>query len=125
MNKEVIGEAKKLIKELKHAREWNYECVKITGDSISDLLDYINQLEIDNKRLFHNEKVYKDKIKQLETNWNKLNEWLENTLENEKYCYLSENPEDRCRYDVFKEVLSKMQELERGEEYENKNCRDN
>lgn len=57
----------------------------------------------------------KDK-KQIETNWNELKKWLEDTLENEKYCHLAEKPEDRCRYNVFKEVLSKIQELERGKE---------
>lgn len=56
------------------------------------------------------------KVKQLETNRDVLKKWLEDTLGNEKYCYLAEKPEDRCRYNVFKEVLSKMQELERGKE---------
>ncbi|MEE3344658.1 MAG: hypothetical protein VZS44_11230, partial [Bacilli bacterium] len=51
--------------------------------------------------------LYKQ-IEQLQSNWNSLREWLEEYLENEKYSYMSDNPKDRCRYDVFNEVLDKM-----------------
>ena len=50
--------------------------------------------------------------KQLQSNWNSLREWLKATLTNEEFCYLAENAKDRCRYDVFNEVLDKMNELE-------------
>lgn len=37
--------------------------------------------------------------------------WLEQNIENEEYCYLSQNPSERCRKDVFEEVLSKYKEI--------------
>lgn len=56
------------------------------------------------------------KVNQLETNWSELKDWVITTIENNKYSYLSENLEDRCIYDVFKEVLDKIEILERGKE---------
>lgn len=38
-------------------------------------------------------------------------EWLEQNIENEEYCYLASNPGERCRKDVFEEVLSKYKEI--------------
>ena len=38
-------------------------------------------------------------------------EWLEQNIENEEYCYLAQNPSERCRKDVFEEVLSKYKEI--------------
>ena len=38
-------------------------------------------------------------------------QWLEQNIENEEYCYLSQNPSERCRKDVFEEVLSKYKEI--------------
>ena len=51
---------------------------------------------------------------QLKDNWNKLKEFLETWKENEKYCYLASSPIDRCRKDIYREILDKMQELEQG-----------
>lgn len=51
-------------------------------------------------------------INQLQSNWNSLRELIEQYLENEKYSYMSDNPKDRCRYDVFMEIKYKMNELE-------------
>lgn len=41
----------------------------------------------------------------------KFIEWLEQNIENEEYCYLAQNPGERCRKDVFEEVLSKYKEI--------------
>ena len=41
-------------------------------------------------------------------------EWLEQNIENEEYCYLAQNPNERCRKDVFEEVLSKYKEITGG-----------
>ena len=38
-------------------------------------------------------------------------EWLEQNIENEEYCYLAQNPNERCRKDVFEETLSKYKEI--------------
>lgn len=38
-------------------------------------------------------------------------EWLEQNIENEEYCYLAQNPNERCRKDVFEEALSKYKEI--------------
>lgn len=52
--------------------------------------------------------------KKSKDNWNKLKEFLEDWKENEKYCYLASSPIDRCRKDIYGEILDKMQELEQG-----------
>lgn len=49
---------------------------------------------------------------QLQSNWNSLREWCESWKDNDKYCYLASNDKDKCRYDIWKEVLDKMNELE-------------
>lgn len=38
-------------------------------------------------------------------------EWLEQNIENEEYCYLAQNPSERCRKDVFEVVLLKYKEI--------------
>lgn len=45
-------------------------------------------------------------IKQLEDNWNKLKEWLEEVIDYEEY--------DKVERDTFKKALAKMQEIEGG-----------
>ena len=55
-----------------------------------------------------------EELKQLQNNWNELKKWLECWLENDKHCYLAENPIDKCRCEVYKELLNKMQELKQG-----------
>ena len=45
-------------------------------------------------------------------NWNKLKKFLEEWKENEEYCYLASSPIDRCRKDIYGEILDKMKELE-------------
>ena len=37
--------------------------------------------------------------------------WLEQNIENEEYCYLAQSPGERCRKDVFEEILSKYKEI--------------
>lgn len=37
--------------------------------------------------------------------------YLESWKENEEYCYLASNPIDRCRKDIYKEVLQKYKEI--------------
>lgn len=49
-------------------------------------------------------------------NWKALKEWLKDWVENEEYCSLAENPKDRCRQDIYNEVLDKMNELESDKE---------
>ena len=38
-------------------------------------------------------------------------EWLEQNIENEKYCYLSADKNNQVRYDIFSEILSKYKEI--------------
>jgi hypothetical protein len=60
----------------------------------------------------------KQENKQLKDNWNKLKKFLEEWKENEEYCYLATSPIDRCRKDIYGEILDKMQELEQGSDSE-------
>ena len=92
------------------------------------VLSEIENLQQENKILKenaeHNDKVV-DKVnwenmllkkenEKLKDNWNKLKEYLEQWKENEEYCYLASSPIDRCRKDIYGEILDKMQELEQG-----------
>lgn len=54
----------------------------------------------------------RQEISDLEDNWDELKEYLEEWKENEEYCYLASNPIDRCRKDIYGEILDKMQELQ-------------
>lgn len=54
----------------------------------------------------------RQEISDLEDNWDELKEYLEEWKENEEYCYLASSPIDRCRKDIYGEVLDKMQELQ-------------
>ena len=51
-----------------------------------------------------------DKVITMESQQKKFIEWLEQNIENEEYCYLAQNPSERCRRDVFEEVLLKYKE---------------
>lgn len=48
---------------------------------------------------------------------NELEKWYLSQKENDKYCYLASNDKDKCRYDIWEEVLNKLQEL-KGEDNE-------
>lgn len=45
------------------------------------------------------------------TQQKKFINYLETWKENEEYCYLASNPIDRCRKDIYKEVLQKYKEI--------------
>lgn len=49
---------------------------------------------------------------QLKEQIQELRSWLESWIENEEYCYLATTPKDRCRKDVYQDVLSKLNKLE-------------
>ena len=93
MNEEI----KKLLKDIKECDSLHKNCDYLLEHSDCDLLiEYVDYLE-----------------KQSQNNWNELKKWLESWLENDKHCYLAENPIDKCRCEVYKELLNKMQELEK------------
>ena len=50
-------------------------------------------------------------IERLNTIINELEKWCLSWKENDKYCYLASNDKDKCRYDIWEEVLDKLQEL--------------
>lgn len=101
MNKEV-NEIKDRIKN--RQEYFNPVYLAIKSEEINILLDYINQLETNNFKLQARSDRYKQKVNQLETNWNYLKNWLKaNDIH-----YAEAIP--------FRETLNKMQELERGNE---------
>ena len=85
---------------------------------VSDFGEWVGNDYIDYKAEYkRNQKFIEmlfDENKQLKDNWNKLKDFLETWEENEEYCYLASNPMDRCRKDIYRETLDKMQELEQG-----------
>ena len=60
---------------------------------------------------------YKDKVEKLKNQQKEFIEWLEQNIENEKYCYLSADKNNQVRYDIFSEILSKYKEII-GDKYE-------
>lgn len=56
------------------------------------------------------DKVYK-MLRRKDSQQKEFIEWLEQNIENEEYCYLAQNPGERCRKDVFEEALSKYKEI--------------
>ena len=85
--------------------------------------EYLNQLRFERDMLQHvvdNSKVSKvdkefidmtHRNTELLAQQKEFIEWLEQNIENEEYCYLAQNPNERCRKDVFEEVLSKYKEI--------------
>ncbi len=71
------------------------------NDKVVDIVNWGNML-------------LKKENQQLKNNWNKLKKFLEEWKENEEYCYLASSPIDRCRKDIYGEILDKMQEIEQG-----------
>ena len=72
----------------------------------------LRQQELSKERAECIANKYNNLVEELQNNWNELKKWLESWLENDKYCYLAENSIDKCRCEVYKELLNKMQELE-------------
>ena len=87
-------EAKQLLEENQELKKKLEQCSAV-ADTNSELADSIDE---------HYKKQQKEFI-----------EWLEQNIENEEYCYLAQNPSERCRKDVFEEVLSKYKEIVGGE----------
>ena len=56
-------------------------------------------------------KQYDSLVQRVDNQQKEFIEWLEQNIENEEYCYLSQNPGERCRKDVFEEALSKYKEI--------------
>nr|DAH93486.1 MAG TPA: hypothetical protein [Caudoviricetes sp.] len=56
-------------------------------------------------------KVYDSLVQKVETQQREFINYLESWKENEEYCYLASNPIDRCRKDIYKEVLQKYKEI--------------
>ena len=92
------------------------------------LNDFILNCERDNKELRKDIEYYKNKNQRLQQENEELKkqlsnshqiknqqkefiEWLEQNIENEEYCYLAQNPNERCRKDVFEEALSKYKKI--------------
>lgn len=63
-----------------------------------------------NQDLKHQEKADKE-IERLNNIIDELEKWCLSWKENDKYCYLASNDKDKCRYDIWKEVLDKLNEL--------------
>lgn len=51
------------------------------------------------------------KIEILETQQKEFIKYLETWKENEEYCYLASSPIDRCRKDIYEEILQKYKSI--------------
>lgn len=50
-------------------------------------------------------------IERLNNIINELESWLISWIENEQYCFMANNPKDRCRREIYEEVLHHFKEL--------------
>lgn len=73
-----------------------------------------NDHQIKMKRLQQENRKLKQQLSnshQMKNQQKEFIKWLEQNIENEEYCYLAQNPGERCRKDVFEEALSKYKEI--------------
>ena len=63
----------------------------------NDMFDENKRLKEENTKLINQQKAF-------------IN-YLESWKENEEYCYLASNPIDRCRKDIYEEVLQKYRSI--------------
>lgn len=83
---------------------------QLPKDDIEVIQAYISMIERENEKLNHYKKLYQI----LKREKDELRSWLEGWIENEEYCYLATTPKDRCRKDIYQDVLSKLNEIESG-----------
>ena len=101
---EVRNNETKLIKEIEILEEENQELKKQLS----------NDHQIKMKRLQQENRNLKKQLSnshQMKNQQKVFMQWLEQNIENEEYCYLAQNPNERCRKDVFEEALSKYKEI--------------
>lgn len=72
-----------------------------------DIKNYLPKLQQENRKL----KQQLSNSHQMKNQQKVFMQWLEQNIENEEYCYLAQNPNERCRKDVFEEALSKYKEI--------------
>ena len=63
----------------------------------NDMFDENKRLKEENTKLINQQKAF-------------IN-YLESWKENEEYCYLASNPIDRCRKDIYEEILQKYRSI--------------
>ena len=72
------------------------------------------QVEEIDRKLFFNKNELDMRQKSIDNKLNQQKEfinYLETWKENEEYCYLASNPIDRCRKDIYKEILQKYKSI--------------
>ena len=94
-------------------------------NALNELIGYydglkqgIDELQQENQKLKERLQQQNRRLKQQLSNSHQMKnqqkefiEWLEQNIENEEYCYLAQNHNERCRKDVFEEALSKYKEI--------------
>lgn len=75
------------------------------------LVNLLNQADSKNLELIEEINKKEDEIDRLNNIINELEKWCLSWKENDKYCYLASNDKDKCRYDIWEEVLDKLKEL--------------
>lgn len=105
MQKEI--EVKELNRQLKYLR---------SGEYFNQLRFERNMLQdvVDNMEVAPEDKAFIDcthRNTELLAQQKEFIEWLEQNIENETHCYLSADKNNRVRYDIFSEILSKYKEI--------------
>ena len=102
---------KELRKDIEYYKNKNQRLQQENEESKKQLS---NDHQIKMKRLQQQNRKLKQQLSnshQMKNQQKEFIEWLEQNIENEEYCYLAQNPNERCRKDVFEEALSKYKEI--------------
>ena len=78
---------------------------------MNNFISFINFTNMSDEEKYKllNKKDYE--IERLNNIIDELEKWCLSWKENDKYCYLASNDKDKCRYDIWEEVLNKLNEL--------------
>lgn len=81
-----------------------------------ELLEEIERLNKENEELKKIQCTFlgtgcKAEIERLNNIINEFESWLISWIENEQYCFMANNPKDRCRREIYEEVLHHFKEL--------------
>lgn len=80
-------------------------------NAIDEIISEYNSMINLNKQLVEECRRLDDEETRLNNIIDELEKWCQSWKDNDKYCYLASSPIDKCRYDIWEEVLDKLKEL--------------
>lgn len=102
--------------KLMNSNDFDKFCIQHCKD-IEELLEENQELKKQLKPDYYTKglegtlKEYQEIMTKFYTQQKEFIKYLEDGIENEKYCYLASSPIDRCRKDIYEEILQKYKEI--------------